>query len=254
MGQSTMQFESEFPRESAAEKSGPSVKPEKLLAPPSIPPGSCSIKLASQFEGLNPSTAPLAPVPPGMAQPEKIFQPRGGTRTALILVGDGASAPIEWWILEQRPLFVDPAPITPGTWATGIWIAPAHPGFAVSLDLERRQWSDGSPIEAIGALITGHDRAGNARWHRGHQPVSGTRMNEMLLLVSEYIGNAAGAINERGQAASMLAIKFIGCDRARLRQQASGAFASADFSIKTLVDNSSIELQRITPLTENCPR
>ena len=226
----------------------PHLESEKYIPPPVVVPGerlpvgTCK---ADIYVGAFPGGI-ASPFPPGLIRPDVSYAIASAAYTTLILVGDGQTTPIEWWVLQKRARFVDPYPIEPGSWAAGIWSAPDVPGLSIALDM------DSLPGEQkLAGLLFGNDIHGKARWYRLNATFFSPGDTAIEFYPSEYQSNVAAQVNEGGNS-SAFELRFLGCDRARLSLRSSFGIGLIDIAAFGQ-NNRPIELERVTPLAENCP-
>ncbi len=233
----------------ARESSGDKAFPERT----DVLAGQCSIKLIDQVSPTSPPLA-VAPFPPGMSPLGIVYTPQGGSRITQVLVGDGVRAPIEWWIVTQRAYALEPAYAVLGAAAGGIWVAPEYPGVAMHLDVANADSLIVAVEGRLGGILTGPDADGIPRWNLLKSPfaLNATRTG---FIVSEYMGNSSGAINETAVTeTAILSLVFYDCNHASIEVPAriSTDFRASALAILQVPQPLSINFVRAAPGPAPC--
>lgn len=167
------------------------------------------------------------------------FTPTTGSRHHVVAVGDGTEqTPLELWVFSQpaRTLEGPPRPIAEDL--TGMWVAPAHPGLAISLERAGRR------IGSTAGLLTGVSTTGKPRWYRldGFGPAD----TQLRLSLARYQDNQAEQYLAESLTLPFAILSFQSCDRARLQMVSLTNSAVLDIDIAAFRNAGTIiELRRV---------
>lgn len=167
------------------------------------------------------------------------FTPTTGSRHHVVAVGDGSEqTPVEVWVFSQPSRILEGPPRAIAEDLTGMWVAPAHPGLAVSLERAGRS------VGSTSGLLTGVSTTGKPRWYR--LDGSGPADTQLRASLVRYQDNQTEQYLAESLTLPLAILTFQSCNRARLQMLSLTNSALLDIDIAALrTVGTTVELRRV---------